>query len=311
MEFRHLGRSGLQVSVVGVGCNNFGRRIDAEQARAVVDRALELGVNFFDTANVYGAGQSEEYLGSALQGRRQGVVIATKFGMRMGDGPMESGGSRRHLLASVEGSLRRLGTDYIDLLQFHTPDPRTPIDETLRALDDLVRAGKVRYVGHSNFAAWQTAEAHFVARAGNLTPFVSAQNEYNLLDRRIERELVPACRAYGVSILPYFPLASGFLTGKYRPGESAPPGTRLAGAGPLADRILNEKNFSTLQRLEAIAAARDRSVLELAIGWLASQAHVASVIAGATRPEQVEQNVAAAGWTLTPEELAEVDLATA
>lgn len=311
MEFRHLGRSGLQVSVVGVGCNNFGRRIDAEQARAVVDRALELGVNFFDTANVYGAGQSEEYLGSALQGRRQGVVIATKFGMRMGDGPMESGGSRRHLLASVEGSLRRLGTDYIDLLQFHTPDPRTPIDETLRALDDLVRAGKVRYIGHSNFAAWQAAEAHFVARAGNLTPFVSAQNEYNLLDRRIERELVPACRAYGVSILPYFPLASGFLTGKYRPGESAPPGTRLAGAGPLADRILNEKNFSTLQRLESIAAARDRSVLELAIGWLASQAHVASVIAGATRPEQVEQNVAAAGWTLTPEELAEVDLATA
>ncbi|MBE7518884.1 MAG: aldo/keto reductase [Thermoflexaceae bacterium] len=311
MEFRHLGRSGLQVSVVGVGCNNFGRRIDAEQARAVVDRALELGVNFFDTANVYGAGQSEEYLGSALQGRRQGVVIATKFGMRMGDGPMESGGSRRHLLASVEGSLRRLGTDYIDLLQFHTPDPRTPIDETLRALDDLVRAGKVRYIGHSNFAAWQAAEAHFVARAGNLTPFVSAQNEYNLLDRRIERELVPACRAYGVSILPYFPLASGFLTGKYRPGESAPPGTRLAGAGPLADRILNEKNFSTLQRLEAIAAARDRSVLELAIGWLASQAHVASVIAGATRPEQVEQNVAAAGWTLTPEELAEADLATA
>lgn len=312
MEYRHLGRSGLQVSVVGLGCNNFGRRCDAEQTKAVVDRAIELGVNFFDTANVYGVGgQSEEFLGRALAGRRHEVVIATKFGMRMGDRPMESGGSRRHVMAAVEDSLRRLGTDYIDLYQFHTPDPRTPIEETLRALDDLVRQGKVRYIGHSNFAGWQAAEAHYVARAANLTPFVSAQNEYNLLDRRIERELVPACRAYGVSILPYFPLASGFLTGKYRPGETAPAGTRLAGAGPLADRVLNEKNYSTLQRLEAVASSHDRTMLELAIGWLASQPHVASVIAGATKPEQVEQNVAAAEWKLSAEELAEVDLATA
>lgn len=311
MEHRHLGRSGLQVSVVGLGCNNFGRRIDAVQAKEVVDRALDLGINFFDTANVYGAGQSEEFLGRALEGRRQDVVIATKFGMRMGEQPMESGGSRRHLIASVEASLRRLGTDYIDLLQFHTPDSRTPIEETLRALDDLVREGKVRYIGHSNFAAWQAAEAHFVARAAGLTPFISAQNEYNLLDRRIERELVPACRAYGVSVLPYFPLASGFLTGKYRPGEPPPAGTRLAGAGPLAGRVLNDRNFNTLQRLEAIAAARGRSMLELAIGWLASQPHVASVIAGATKPGQVEENVAAAEWSLSPEELAEVDLATA
>ncbi|KAA0236971.1 MAG: aldo/keto reductase [Chloroflexi bacterium CFX7] len=311
MEHRHLGRSGLQVSVVGLGCNNFGRRIDAVQAKEVVDRALDLGINFFDTANVYGAGQSEEFLGRALEGRRQDVVIATKFGMRMGEKPMESGGSRRHLIASVEASLRRLGTDYIDLLQFHTPDSRTPIEETLRALDDLVREGKVRYIGHSNFAAWQAAEAHFVARAAGLTPFISAQNEYNLLDRRIERELVPACRAYGVSVLPYFPLASGFLTGKYRPGEPPPAGTRLAGAGPLAGRVLNDRNFNTLQRLEAIAAARGRSMLELAIGWLASQPHVASVIAGATKPGQVEENIAAAEWSLSPEELAEVDLATA
>ncbi len=312
MEYRHLGRSGLQVSVVGLGCNNFGRRCDAEQTKIVVDRAIELGVNFFDTANVYGVGgQSEEFLGRALAGRRHEVVIATKFGMRMGDRPMESGGSRRHVMAAVEDSLRRLGTDYIDLYQFHTPDPRTPIEETLRALEDLVRQGKVRYIGHSNFAGWQAAEAHYVARAANLTPFVSAQNEYNLLDRRIERELVPACRAYGVSILPYFPLASGFLTGKYRPGETAPAGTRLAGAGPLADRVLNEKNYSTLQRLEAVASSHDRTMLELAIGWLASQPHVASVIAGATKPEQVEQNVAAAEWKLSAEELAEVDLATA
>ena len=308
MEFRHLGRSGLQVSVVGLGCNNFGRRCDADQTKLVVDKAIELGVNFFDTANVYGpGGLSEEYLGRALSGRRHQVVVATKFGMRMGSAPMESGGSRRHIMASVEDSLRRLGTDYIDLYQFHTPDPRTPIDETLRALDDLVSAGKVRYIGHSNFAGWQAAEAHFVAQANHLAPFVSAQNEYNLLDRRIERELVPACNAYRLSVLPYFPLASGFLTGKYRPGEPAPVGTRLAGAGPLAERVLNDKNFKALAGLEAFAQAHGHGMLDLAIGWLASQSHVGSVIAGATKPEQVEQNVAAAAWKLTAEELAEVD----
>jgi aryl-alcohol dehydrogenase-like predicted oxidoreductase len=307
VEFRHLGRSGLQVSVVGLGCNNFGRRCDADQTKAVVDRAIELGVNFFDTANVYGpGGLSEEYLGRALADRRHQVVVATKFGMRMGSAPMESGGSRRHIMASVEDSLRRLGTDYIDLYQFHAPDAHTPIDETLRALDDLVSAGKVRYIGHSNFAGWQAAEAHFVAQANHLAPFVSAQNEYNLLDRRIERELVPACNAYRLSVLPYFPLASGFLTGKYRPGEPPPAGTRLAGAGPMADRVLNEKNFKTLEGLEAFAQAHGHGMLDLAIGWLASQSHVASVIAGATKPEQVEQNVAAVEWKLTAEELAEV-----
>jgi len=308
VEFRYLGRSGLQVSVVGLGCNNFGRRCDADQTKLVVDKAIELGVTFFDTANVYGpGGLSEEYLGRALAGRRQQVVLATKFGMRMGAAPMESGGSRRHIIASVEDSLRRLGTDYIDLYQFHAPDPRTPIDETLRALDDLVSAGKVRYIGHSNFAGWMAAEAHFVALANHLTPFVSAQNEYNLLDRRIERELVPACNAYKLSVLPYFPLASGFLTGKYRPGEPAPAGTRLAGAGPMAERVLNDKNFKMLAGLEAFAQGHGHGMLDLAIGWLASQPHVGSVIAGATKPEQIEQNVAAAEWKLTAEELAEVD----
>ena len=219
---------------------------------------------------------------------------------------MESGGSRKHIMASVEDSLRRLGTDYIDLYQLHAPDPRTPIEETLRALDDLVRQGKVRYVGHSNFAGWQAAEAHFVAQANHVSPFISAQNEYSLLDRRVERELVPACNAYGLGILPYFPLASGFLTGKYRPGQPAPEGTRLS-AGPFGARVLTEKNFEMLGKLEAFAGARGHTMLELAIGWLASLPHVGSVIAGATKPEQVEQNVAAVSWQLSAEELAEVD----
>ncbi len=311
MEYRYLGRSGLQVSAVGLGCNNFGRRCDAATTKAVVDRAIDLGVNLFDTANVYGpGGLSEEYLGKALAGRRHEVVLATKFGMKMGDRPMEMGGSRKHIMSSVEDSLRRLGTDYIDLYQFHAPDARTPIEETLGALDDLVRQGKVRYIGHSNFAGWQAAEAHFVAQANHCTPFVSAQNEYNLLDRRIERELVPACTKYGLGVLPYFPLASGFLTGKYRPGQPAPEGTRLS-AGPFGARVLNEKNFAMLGKLEAFATERGHTMLELAIGWLASLPHVPSVIAGATKPEQVEQNVAAAGWRLTAEELAEVDKAAA
>jgi len=311
MEFRNLGRSGLQVSVVGLGCNNFGRRMDPAQTKAVVDKAIELGINFFDTANVYGPrGLSEEYLGQALQERRPQVLIASKFGNRMGEGPMESGGSRKHIMDSVEASLRRLGTDYIDLYQMHVPDPSTPIEETLRALDDLVSQGKVRYIGHSNFNGWQATEAHYVTQMRNYVPFVSAQNEYNLLDRRIERELVPACEKYGLSILPFFPLASGFLSGKYRPGEAPPEGTRLRSAGPLADRILNEGNFEVLGRLEAFAADRGHTMLELAIGWLASHRHVASVIAGATKPEQVEQNVVAAGWKLTSEEIAEVDTMT-
>lgn len=311
MEYRTLGRSGLQVSVVGLGCNNFGRRLDREQTRAVVSRALELGVTLFDTADVYGpAGLSEEYLGDALKGHRRNVVIATKFGAPMGEGPLWSGASRRYIFEAVDASLRRLGTDYIDLYQVHFPDTRTPIEETMRALDDLVRAGKVRYIGCSNFAAWQVVEAQWTARSLHLTPFITAQNLYNLLDRRIERELVPACNAYGLSILPYFPLASGFLTGKYRRGQPPPPGTRLAAAGPMAERVLTDANFDTLERLEAFASERGHTMIQLAIGWLASQRHVGSVIAGATKPEQVDQNVAAAEWKLTPQELAEVDAMT-
>lgn len=308
MEYRHLGRSGLQVSVVGLGCNNFGMRCDFDQSKAVVHQALEAGITLFDTADVYGGqGRSEEFLGKILKGHRQDVVIATKFGMKMGEGPHKSGGSRKYIISAVEDSLRRLDTDYIDLYQMHRPDPETPIEETLRALDDLVTSGKVRYIGNSNYAGWQVAEAHYVAKQGNLAPFISAQNEYNLLDRRIEGELVPACNKFGLSILPYFPLASGFLTGKYRQGQDLPAGTRLANAGPMAARVLTEKNYEMLGKLEAFADARGKTMLDLAIGWLASLPHVGSVIAGATKPEQVDQNVAAGAWRLSAEELAEVD----
>lgn len=306
MEYRNLGRSGLRVSLVGLGCNNFGRRCDLEATTAVVNQAIEMGVNLFDTADVYGPlGMSEEFLGKALGNRRQDIVLASKFGMKMGDG--KQGASRRYIMRAVEDSLRRLGTDYLDLYQVHTPDARTPIDETLRALDDLVRQGKVRYIGHSNFAGWQAAEAHFVAEREHLAPFISAQNEYSLLERSVEKELVPACAAYGVGILPFFPLASGFLTGKYRRGEPIPEGTRFAMMAPLADRTMTHRNWDMLERYDTFARERGHGMLDLAMGWLASQPLVASVIAGATKPAQVEANVKAGDWRLTAEEMAEVD----
>ncbi len=307
MEYRNIGRSGLQVSAAGLGCNNFGMRIDKEQAAAVVGRALELGVTLFDTANIYGGTRSEEFLGAALGDRRKSVVVATKFVGPVGEGPLNRGASRAHVMRAVEDSLRRLSTDYIDLYQIHFPDVTTPIEETLRALDDLVRQGKVRYVGCSNFAGWQVVEAQWVTRTQHLSPLISAQNEYNLLDRRIERELVPACQEYGLGVLPYFPLASGFLTGKYRPGEKPPEGTRLAAWGARGQEVLSERNFAILSGLERFAQAREKTVLDVAIGWLASQPHVPGVIAGATKPEQVEANVKAAGWRLTAEEMSEVD----
>jgi aryl-alcohol dehydrogenase-like predicted oxidoreductase len=306
MDIRNLGRSGLRVSLAGLGCNNFGRRIDAEQTRRVVHKALDLGVSLFDTADIYGGGLSEEYLGKALGNRRADVVLATKFGMPMPDAP-PPGGSRRYIVRALEQSLRRLGTDFVDLYQMHAPDANTPIEETLRALDDLVSQGKVRYVGSSNFAGWQVVDADWTARSRGLERFVSAQNLYNLLDRRIERELVPACQRCEVGILPYFPLASGFLTGKYRPGQAPAEDTRLGAMEGAAQRVLNAKNFAVLERIESFATQRGRTVLELAVGWLASQPAVASVISGATRPEQVEQNVAATDWRLTAEELAEVE----
>ena len=311
MEYRNLGNSGLQVSVAGLGCNNFGMRLDAAGSATVIAKALDLGINFFDTADVYGGrGKSEQILGDGLRGHRGDVLIATKFASPMGEGPHWSGASRRYIMQAVEASLRRLGTDYIDLYQVHFPDVKTPIEETMRALDDLVRAGKVRYIGCSNFAGWQIADAQWVARTERSTPFVSAQNQYSLLDRRVEREVVPACRKFGLGLLPYFPLASGFLSGKYRKGEPLPEGTRLAGAGPMASRVLTDENFDTLDRLDAFAQARGKTTLDVAIGWLATQDYVPSVISGATKPEQVEQNVRATEWRLTPEEMAEVDAIT-
>ncbi|HYM13942.1 MAG TPA: aldo/keto reductase [Dehalococcoidia bacterium] len=311
MEYKNLGRSGLQVSAVGLGCNNFGMRIDLEQTKAVVGKALELGVTLFDTADIYGGrGKSEEFLGAALAGKRRDVVIATKFSGPMGEGPLWSGGSRRYILQAVDDSLRRLGTDYIDLYQVHFPDAKTPMEETMRALDDVVRAGKVRYAGCSNFSGWQVVEAQWIAREQHLSPFVSAQNQYNLLDRRVERELMPACQKYGLGILPYFPLASGFLSGKYKQGEAPPDGTRLAAWGPRGQTMLSEQNFGVLARLETFAGERGHAMIDLAIGWLASHDAVPSVIAGATKPEQVEQNVRAAEWRLSAEEMAEVDAIT-
>ena len=312
MEYRTLGRSGLQVSVAGLGCNNFGRRCDATATASVVSAALDHGITLFDTADVYGPrGLSEEYLGRALGARRQDIVLATKFFSPMGEGPLLGGGaSRRYIMHAVEASLRRLGTDYIDLYQIHFPDPKTPLDETLRALDDLVRAGTVRYIGNSNFAAWQVANGAWIARSEHLTPFISAQNDYSLLNRSVEKELVPACREFGLGVLPYFPLASGMLTGKYRRGAPPPDGTRFAGGGAWAYRTLNDRNFDKVDRLEAIARERGLSLTDVALGWLAAQPAVGSVIAGATKPEQVTENVAACLVRLDAETLQAIDEAT-
>ena len=306
MTYRQLGDSGLTVSTVGIGCNNFGRRLDQDGTNAVVRQAIDSGVTLFDTADIYGQGASEEMLGLALGSERENVVVATKFGMDMqGSNGPDWGvrGSRRYVRMAVEASLRRLGTDWIDLYQLHRPDPVTPIDETLAALDELVREGKVRYIGSSNFTGWQVVDADWTARAAGTARFVSAQNEYSLLERDVEEELVPACEHVGVGLLPFFPLASGLLTGKYRRGESAPTGTRLAG---LPDRLA-AADWDTIERLQAYAVQRDLRPIDVAIGGLAAQPAVASVIAGATRPEQVVENVRAGLWEPTAEDLAELD----
>ncbi|MHB8382611.1 MAG: aldo/keto reductase [Candidatus Binataceae bacterium] len=311
MEYRRLGNSGLQVSIAGLGCNNFGMRIDAEQTRAVVGRALDEGITLFDTADIYGGrGKSEEMLGKALGSRRHEIIVASKFGMTMGDGPYQKGGSRRYIIAAVEASLKRLGTDYIDLYQIHAPDPATPQEETLVALDAIMSAGKVRYIGSSNFAGWQVAEAASISRAQGLAPYISAQNQYNLLDRRVERELIPACRHFGVGILPYFPLASGFLTGKYRRGQEPSKDTRLGAMGSRAGNMLSDTNFAVLEKLEEHARGAGHSMVELATSWLVAQPEVSSVISGATKPEQVSENIKACGWKMTHDDLAAIDKIT-
>ncbi|UFU08372.1 aldo/keto reductase [Ruania halotolerans] len=306
MSYRQLGASGLTVSAVGLGCNTLGATVAAEHVPGLVGAALDAGVTLFDTADVYSKGRSEELLGEALAGHRDEVVIATKFGMDTGglNGPdWGVRGSRRYIRKAVEGSLRRLRTDYIDLYQMHTPDPHTPIEETLAAMHELVVEGKVRYLGSSNFAGWQVVDADWTARADGGTPMVSAQNEYNLLNRGVERELVPALNHLGAGLLPYYPIASGLLTGKYRRGEGAPAGTRLARR---PERIA-AADFDRIEALEAFAADRGMSMLQVAIGWLAAQPAVASVIAGASRPEQVQANVAAVYWEPTPVDLDELD----
>lgn len=340
MDYRYVGRSGLLVSAVGLGCDNFGHKCNEAQSAAIVHRALDLGITFFDTADIYGpGGLAEEYLGRAVKGHRKDCIIATKFvgptGALSGAALMHMGTSRRHILYAVEASLRRLATDFIDLYQVHFPFPTVPMEETLRTLDDLVHQGKVRYIGTSNFSAWQIVDANWIARTRNLTPFVSAQNAYNLLDRQAERELLPACLEHGVGVLPYFPLASGFLTGKYRRGRPRPGNARLSGERPATshlvgvddavvrqanpelvrwlthDCIFTEENYAMLEKLEAFAQARNRSLAELAIAWLAGQPGVASVLVGASNVQQIEENARAVDWRLAPEELNEVSAITA
>ena len=307
MQYRRLGASGLHVSTVGLGTNNFGFRMDQESSIRVARHAVDEGINFIDTADSYGGGLSEERIGMALKDNRHDVIIASKAGNPVGEGPNKRGASRHNIMNRVEASLRFLQTDYIDLYQVHRPDPNTPIEETMRALDDLVRQGKVRYIGCSNFAAWQVCEAIWTSRANNFAPFVTVQPEYNMLNRSVERELVPFCHEYNIGILPFYPLASGFLTGKYRQGEPVPEGTRLAGNQRAQGNTLTEKNFAMLARLENFAEERGHPMVELAIAWLLGNSAVSSVIAGATRTEQVTANVKAADWALTPEDMTEID----
>lgn len=307
MNYRSLGASKLLVSAVGLGCNNFGIRCDLEQTRAVVHKALDLGITLFDTADSYGQrGGSEAVLGQILGPRRNEVILATKFGTAMDDVGTLKGASRRYIMVAVEASLRRLQTDWIDLYQLHHPDPTIPIEETLRALDDLIRQGKVRHIGSSNLSARQLAEAHETARRADLHAFVSAQNEYSILCRSVERDAIPAMVACGVGLLPYFPLASGLLTGKYR-REDIPPGTRLATPRPHEAAFRTAANWRLIDALDRYCEERGRSLLELAISWLLSKPVVASVIAGATKPEQLQQNAAAACWSLSDDEHADID----
>ena len=311
MKQRPLGDSGLQVSLVGVGCNNFAERLDFEASRAVVDKAIELGATFFDTADVYGKlGGSEDYLGRILGERRKQVVLCTKFGVSMTPGVTAKDTSRGYIMTAVEASLRRLRTDYIDVYMLHRPDAVTPIEETLRALDDLIRQGKVRYIGCSNLPAWRVVEAHWTAVHHGLHRFVCAQDEYSLLARSPERELIPALERCGAGLLPYFPLASGLLSGKYRRDAPLPAGSRIGDFRQYQDRHLSDANWAIVERLREFCAQRGHTLLELAFSWLASRPCVSSVIAGASTPAQLEQNVKAADWALTPDDQAEIDRIT-
>jgi aryl-alcohol dehydrogenase-like predicted oxidoreductase len=311
MKYRNLGRSGLRVSLIGLGCNNFGGRIGLDATRAVVDKAIDCGITLFDTADIYGErGGSETLLGEVLGSRRKDIVLASKFGMEMDDAGAKVGGSRRWMMRAVEESLTRLKTDWLDLYQYHRPDPLTPIDETLRAFEDMIRQGKVRYIGCSNMPSWQVATAQWTAKDIGATPFVSAQDEYSLVVRDAEKELIPALQHYGLGLLPYFPLASGLLTGKYKRNAPMPEGARLTNTQRLANRYLTDGNWDKAEKLVDYAAAQGRTMVELAFSWLASQPVVSSVIAGATKPEQIAANVKAADWELTADDVAAIDAIT-
>ena len=314
MDSRYLGNSGLRVSAVGLGCNNFGRNVDRETARAVVHKALDMGVTLFDTGDTYGhRGGSETIMGEVLGARRKDIVLATKFGRQMDDEGKLQGGSRRYIMFAVEASLKRLKTDWIDLYQSHKPDPLTPIEETLRALDDLVQQGKVRAIGTSHMPAGEVLDAIKTARAHGLTALASCEDEYSLLARGIERDLLPAMQASGISLLPFYPLASGLLTGKYKRGAPLPEGSRFAVVKErnYIGQFLTDANWQKLDALTAFARQRDLTVLDLAMSWIAGRPQVASVIAGATKPEQVEANVKAAATRLTAADMAELDRMTA
>ena len=305
MEYRNLGRAGVKVSAIGIGCNQFGGKVDQDGTKAIVHRALDLGINFFDTADVYSKGVSEEFLGAALEGQRDRVVIATKGRSKMGDGPNDQGTSRYHILNAVEASLRRLRTDHIDLYQIHSWDEATSIEEMMRALDDLVRSGKVRYIGASNFAAWQLCRSNDVAEMLGWEQFVTVQPHYHMLEREIERELMPYCAWANIGILPYFPLAGGFLTGKYKRGEPVPAGSR-GEFSQYVKKYLTDANFDKLDALRAFAETHGHTLHDLAFAWLLNNKQISSVISGATNPDQVSANASAVGWILSTEESTEL-----
>jgi aryl-alcohol dehydrogenase-like predicted oxidoreductase len=301
MKYRNLGNSGMQVSVVGLGANNFGGRLDYQQTEKVIRQAIDIGINFIDTANIYGEGLSEEYIGKVLKDVSEPVLVATKVGMSRGELPNETGTSRKHIIDQVEISLRKLKRDYIDLYQIHQSDPYTKIEETLRALDDLIHQGKVLYIGCSNFSTWQICEAVWMSKALNLNCFVSTQPEYSMLERDVEKEMIPFCDKYGLGVLPYYPLARGFLTGKYALNQPIPKGTRLANDAANQKRLFSEKNFKILEALEHFATENGRTIVQLAIAWLLYNPAVSSVIAGATKAEQIIANAKASDWELSEE----------
>ena len=306
MQYRLLGNSGLNVSVIGLGTNQFGGKVDQNGVNEIIAGCLDLGINFIDTADVYTQGRSEETLGVALKGKWDKVVMATKGVSSTGEGPNDRGASRYHLANAVEASLRRLQVDHIDLYQLHRWDDKTPIEETLRALDDLVKSGKVRYIGASNYAAWQLARANVIAELRNWTPFVSVQNHYHMFERDQEREIIPFCNAHNVGLLPFFPLAGGFLTGKYKQGEAAPAGSR-GESSAYVQRYMTDANYAKVEKLTAWAAERNHTMGELAHAWLLAQPRVSSVISGATKLDQVQSNAKSADWSLTAEELGAVN----